>query len=180
MTETPQSPLPTDSEMNGAILSDCGKFRYRLWRYWDASKSPLVFVMLNPSTADANADDPTIRKCIGFAKRYNHGGIEVLNLYAYRATKPADLKKAGYPVGPENDAHIATVVQDHADAHSNVICAWGANAKGLSRPDAVLRLLRNLGVRPRALHFTNDGIPAHPLMLPYGSGLKYIDAGVVA
>lgn len=164
----------------GATISQCGAFRYRLWRRWDEFGAPLIFVMLNPSTADAMQDDPTIRKCIGFAQRLGYGGIEVLNLYAYRATKPADLKRAGYLVGPANDAHIADVIQDHASERDNVICAWGANARGLSRPGDVLRLLRNLGVRARALQFTNDGIPAHPLMLPYACGLKYIDAGVEA
>ena len=167
--------------MNGATISDCGAFRYRLWRYWQGDK-PLVFVMLNPSTADANADDPTIRKCIGFAKRYGYGGIEVLNLYAYRATKPADLKAAGYLVGPDNDKHFQAVIDSQMEAGrtENWICAWGANARGLVRPLDVLEMLRMNGVRPRALHFTNDGIPAHPLMLSYGCGLKYIDAGVNA
>jgi hypothetical protein len=163
----------------GATISKCGAFRYRLWRRWDEFGSAMIFVMLNPSTADADKDDPTIRKCIGFAERHGFGGIEILNLYAYRATKPADLKRAGWLVGPENDAHIATVVQDHGRG-DNVVCAWGANARGMSRPDDVLRLLRNLGARPRALQFTTDGIPCHPLMLPYGCGLKYIDAGVTA
>lgn len=164
----------------GAIISDCGTFRYSLWRIWDEALPPLIFLMLNPSTADHEQDDPTARKGMGFARRLGFGGIYFLNLYAYRATQPADLKRAGYPVGPENDAHIATVIQDHACERDNVICAWGANARGMSRPGDVLRLLRNLGVRPRALQFTNDGIPCHPLMLPYACGLKYIDAGIAA
>lgn len=165
----------------GAVLSDCGKFRYRLWRYWDETKTPLVFIMLNPSTADASEDDPTIRKCIGFAERLNHGGIEVLNLYAYRATKPADLKAAGYPVGPENDAfYAATLEQCGCCAYDNVIAAWGANARGLSRPEEVRSMLRFQGIRARALAFTNDGTPSHPLMLPYSSRPVFIDAGVAA
>jgi hypothetical protein len=168
--------------MKGAILSDCGAFRYRLWRYWEPERSPMVFIMLNPSTADANEDDPTIRKCIGFAKRYSHGGIEVLNLYAYRATKPAALKAAGFLVGPDNDRHLQAVIDSQMEngRRDNFVCAWGANARGLARPLDVLDMLRTNGVRARALHFTNDGIPAHPLMLPYGCGLKYIDAGVAA
>lgn len=164
--------------MKGAVISNCGAFRYRLWRYWDQPKGALVFIMLNPSTADADDDDPTIRKCMGFARHLGFGGIEIVNLFAYRATKPKELKAAGYLVGPENDRHILAVVEAHASLRDNVICAWGANARGLSRPGAVMSMLSSQGVRPRALHFTDDGIPAHPLMLPYACGLKYVHAGV--
>jgi len=147
-----------------AVISPCGKFRYRLTRQWGEGAA-LPFVMLNPSTADAEQDDPTIRKCVGFAKRMGYDGIEVVNLYAYRATKPADLKKAGYPRGPENDRHIeAALVESHANS---VICAWGVNARGLSRPTEVLEIIRRTGMRPTALKLTDDGIPCHPLMLAY-------------
>ena len=86
----------------GALLSSCGTYRYRLWRYWHTEREPLIFIMLNPSTADAMQDDPTIRKCIGFAKRLGFGGIEVVNLFAYRATDPRDLRANGYQVGPDD------------------------------------------------------------------------------
>lgn len=148
----------------GALLSECGKFRYRLWRRWDAELQPLGFVMLNPSTADATDDDQTIRKCVGFAKRLGYGAIEVVNLYAYRATKPKDLRAAGYPVGPDNDTHIEWVA---AHTGGKMICAWGSNAKGLARPDEVLKSLRAWGVAPLALQINDGGIPAHPVMLPY-------------
>jgi hypothetical protein len=78
---------------SGAELSACRTYRYRLWRQWDADLAPVVWVMLNPSTADESADDPTIRKCIGFAQRWGYGGIEVVNLYAYRSPDPRQLKK---------------------------------------------------------------------------------------
>lgn len=151
----------------GAVLSDCGRFRYRLWRRW-ADAAPLPFVMLNPSTADANEDDPTIRKCIGFAQRLGYGGIEVVNLFAVRATKPADLKASGYQVGPDNDKHVAEVCAPSRP----VVCAWGVNARGLSRPSAVLALMRLAGAVPHALKLTDDGIPWHPLMLPYSCQLQ--------
>jgi hypothetical protein len=147
----------------GAIISDCGKFRYRLWRRWDKGAASMAFVMLNPSTADADQDDPTIRKCIGFAERQACGGIDVVNLYAYRATKPADLKRAGYPRGPENDRFIAAAARESG----RVVCAWGVNARSLSRPAEVLALLRGCGVRPLVLATSADGVPLHPLMLPY-------------
>ena len=145
-----------------AVISECGKFRYRLGRRWDATCEVLAYVMLNPSTADAEQDDATIRRCIGFAKAHGFGGIEVVNLYAYRATKPADLRKAGYPVGPENDAHIESVAR-----HAGTVCvAWGSNVAGLERPQIVLPMLRNLGVQPMCLNITKSGFPSHPLMLP--------------
>ena len=126
----------------------------------------MVFVMLNPSTADAAHDDPTIRKCIGFAKRFGYGAIEVVNLFAYRATDPDDLKRANYPIGPDNDAHIRAVCR-HV---TQVVAAWGANVSGpipLHRAQEVKRLLDELYVQPVALATTKTGQPSHPLMLPY-------------
>lgn len=152
-----------------ATLSNCGAYRYMLGRSWDQSLPVLAFVMLNPSTADADQDDPTIRKCIGFAKRLGFGAITVVNLYAFRATLPVDLKSAGYPVGPGNDDFIEIAVNDGADA---VICAWGSNAKGLARPGEVVALLKRWGRKPMALRINAGGIPAHPLMLPYSCQLQ--------
>lgn len=146
-----------------AIISDCGKFRYLLRRAWDISRPALGFIMLNPSVADADQDDPTIRKCIGFAERLGFGAIVVTNLYAYRATDPANLKRAGYPRGPENDEWIRKAIMECGP----IVCAWGSNARGLSRPAEVLLILRGLQVKRQALAFTDDGIPRHPLMLPY-------------
>ena len=146
-----------------AIISDCGQFRYILRRSWDISRPALGFVMLNPSTADANQDDPTIRKCIGFAERHGFGAIVVTNLFAHRATDPANLKRAGYPVGEQNDFWISSAARD-AEA---VVCARGVNARKLTRPGEVLALLKAAGRKPHALRITFDGMPCHPLMLPY-------------
>lgn len=144
-----------------AVISVCGKFRYRLGRRWADGGKSLAYVMLNPSTADAEKDDATIRRCIRFAKDHGFNALVVVNLFAYRATKPADLRKAGYPVGPENDAHIAEVAKT-ADA---VCVAWGANVDGLERPQVVLPALRKLGVEIQCLNITRSGYPSHPLML---------------
>lgn len=144
-----------------AALSTCGTYRYRLGRRW-AEGSTLLFVMLNPSTADADIDDPTIRRCIGFAQRGGFGALEVVNLYAYRATKPQDLRNAGYPVGPDNDHHIVSAASDAA----TVCVAWGANVAGLKRPDVVLPLLRRVGMPITCLSITRSGYPGHPLFLP--------------
>jgi hypothetical protein len=150
----------------GAIFSTCEQYRYRLWRHWGlgAPRARAVFIMLNPSTADAEEDDPTIRKCIGFAERMGYAGIDVVNLYAYRATKPAELKRVGWPKGPDNDRHILEACRNNIDREA--ICAWGTNARGNSRPMDVLDLIRAAGITPMALKVTN-GVPHHPLMLPY-------------
>jgi len=150
-----------------AVISECGKFRYRLGRRWADGGSTLAYVMLNPSTADAEQDDATIRRCIGFAKSHGYSALEVVNLYAYRATKPADLRKAGYLIGPENDAHIVEVARNA----SAVCVAWGANVAGLERPQIVLPMLHSLGVEIMCLDITKSGYPSHPLMLAGGCRL---------
>lgn len=152
----------------GAFISDCGKFRYHLWREWDDTIDRLPFIMLNPSTAGADEDDPTVRKCVGFAKRLGFGGIEVFNLFAYRATKPVDLRNNNYQVGPDNDLIMtAGLARMRMHERGYVICAWGANARNLSRPQEVRTHLALAGVRLRALRLLADGTPEHPLMLPY-------------
>ena len=154
-----------------ATISECGKYRYHLSRKW-GDRPSLCFVMLNPSTADADADDPTIRKCIGFATRLGFGSIDVVNLFAYRATDPANLKKAGYQVGPKNDAWIeTTTLLTYANGGETVL-AWGANARKLSRPAEVLALLKRCGIAPKVLRRCADGTPQHPLMLPYTCALE--------
>ena len=155
----------------GAVISDCLTFRYRLWRLWDDDKPRVTFAMLNPSKAAAVLDDPTIRKCVGFAQRLGYGGIEVVNLFAYRATDPADLRRAGFPVGPENDAHILAACTSATD----VICAWGANAEhpaAAPRARAFRHLLSLRPVRMLTLATTRAGTPSHPLMLPYSCAPK--------
>lgn len=143
-----------------AAMSECGRYRYRLGRTWGPG-TYLLYVMLNPSTADAEEDDPTIRRCVGFAKAHGYGGLQVVNLYAYRATDPRDLKAAGYPVGPDNDSHIKAAL-----AGADAVCvAWGDRARGLSRPAEVLAMIQRAGRAIGCLAVTKHGLPAHPLML---------------
>lgn len=152
----------------GAILSDCGRFRYALTRLWDEALPVLLFVMLNPSTADALIDDATIRRCMAFAQAHGYGGVEVVNLFAYRATAPADLRRAAYPVGPANDEHIAA-----AAARAGDVCvAWGACDAVDARAQVVMPLLRAAGHEPLCLHITRSGYPGHPLYLPAASRLR--------
>lgn len=151
-----------------ALISDCGRFRHWLVREWDAALPRACVIMLNPSTADGTQDDPTIRKLIGFGERLGWGAFEVVNLYSYRATKPADLKRAGYlGTGGEHDEYIRRAALGAFATGGPVICAWGANARGLSRPKQVEALLLDEALPLRALRLLADGIPEHPLMLPY-------------
>jgi hypothetical protein len=153
--------------VRGATISDCGKFRYHLWRRWQPEFPPLMLVMLNPSTADGQAEDATIRRCVSFAVAAGFGSIEVVNLFAYRATDPRELHRAGYPVGPNNDHWIRTVAKSVKLASDGAIClAWGAHAAGLERPQVVLPMLREIDPDLWCLRITRSGYPQHPLMLP--------------
>lgn len=132
-----------------------------------------MFVLLNPSTADAENDDPTLRRCIGFAQAAGAGALTVLNLFAFRATKPADLWQAADPIGPETDAHIAQAVE----GASMTIAGWGTH--GARRPDRVHHVSTLIGPELSALAVTKDGHPRHPLYipasaraLPWGPGLR--------
>ncbi|WP_353192150.1 DUF1643 domain-containing protein [Pandoraea pnomenusa] len=144
-----------------AIISQCGQYRYTLTREpHDAytTRGTALFIMLNPSTADASLDDPTVRRCRGFARTWDCNGIVVANLYALRATDPAELWKHGDPVGPLNDLYL----RELAAKHETVICAWGTNA----RPDRVQAVREIFGGRMHrlmCLGVTKDGSPRHPL-----------------
>ena len=128
----------------------------------------MVFIMLNPSVADADIDDQTIRKCIGFAQRNHCNAIEVVNLFAFRATNPKDLYKENHPVGPDNGVHIQDTVQN---PNAIVVCAWGAN-EALGQMVVLKAKLKMWGVKPMCLSKTKNGSPGHPCMLPYSSQLQ--------
>lgn len=146
-----------------ARISSCGLYRWTLSRHWGPGEA-LVFVMLNPSTADADTDDPTIRRCIGFAKREGYDGIVVMNLYAFRATKPATLLTCGDPVGLENDAYLQMLLTERVRRGLPVVAAWGANAdRDPARVAEVLDLVAF--VDWRCLGTTKQGAPKHPLYI---------------
>lgn len=154
-----------------ATLSPCGLYRYTLRRTWDDQLDPLIFVMLNPSTADASKDDPTIRRCVGYAKREGCGGILVLNLMAYRATHPNDLLKLADvdPVGPMSHLMLAT----HLESADRVVVAWGAH-RSANLPGAARSIELIKGVcagRMVCLGTSKSGAPYHPLMQPAAAPL---------
>lgn len=146
-----------------AIISECGNYRYSLSRVWDNSKPSVMFIMLNPSTADSENDDPTIRRCIGFAKDWGYGGIIVCNLFAYRATNPKDLLKCSNPFGDENIWHT----KSNSEKVNLIITAWGNYPivdkvlKGLS----AFRLLTPVLNKLHYLELSKTGCPKHPLYL---------------
>jgi len=142
-----------------AIISDCGTYRYVLSRSGDLYPTcgPALFIMLNPSTADAELDDPTIRRCRAFAKTWDCAGIVVANLYALRATNPAALWAHPDPVGRDNDGTLATLIREH----ETIVCAWGTNAKP-ERVEAIRKMF-NRRSRPMCLGMTKHGAPRHSL-----------------
>lgn len=144
------------------------EYRYLLTRIWNPAVPPVVYVMLNPSTADAMADDPTIRRCRGFAVREGAGGLVVVNLFALRSTDPRTLTAHPEPVGPVNDAFIRRTV---GGAH-RVIAAWGAAGVQGGRAATVTGLLRDRGVTVHCLGQTATGQPRHPLYLPSAAVLE--------
>ena len=142
-----------------AQISPCGLYRYRLTREW--SDMPLLpFVMLNPSTADAEEDDPTIRRCMAFGRREGAGGIVVVNQFAFRATNPDALRTAADPFGPDNDAALQETGREAAAMRVPVICAWGAHGGHSNRH---IVLLMQTGARLMCLGRTKNGHPRHPL-----------------
>ena len=157
---------------SGATFSNDGAYRYALWRHWGDEGDPIaVFLMLNPSTAGPIIDDPTIRRCLGFARTWGLGGLHVVNLFALRSTDPIALLQHPDPVGPDNDRHVVDGVTPHAGV---VVAAWGALTRPLhDRRDAVLSLLADRGVSLRCLGKTKrTGEPRHPLFVPRDTVLE--------
>lgn len=152
-----------------AVISTCGRYRYLLTRQVGTTLRTATFIMLNPSTADASNDDPTIRRCIGFARRWGCGRMAVLNLFAFRATDPADLKRAEEPVGPENRDWFERTLLGAAEGP--VVCGWGVHGEHRGQDGVVLGWLQAFGVQPLALGLTKDGHPRHPLYLSKGAEL---------
>src|SRR5262249_38886078 len=145
-----------------AVLSPDQIYRYRLSRIWDEAVPTMLVIGLNPSTADATCDDATIRRCRGFAAREGFGGLQVVNLFAYRSTDPAALPHVAAPAGPNNDLHIPPVVEFAAFA----VAAWGAGGHLNGRDRHVTDLVRSFGVPLRCWGRTKAGHPRHPLYLP--------------
>jgi hypothetical protein len=149
---------------NGATFSEDRSHRWSLWRRWEAGCSlgrMLPFIGLNPSTADESLDDPTVRRCISFAHAWNYGGMVMLNIFAFRATDPKDMKSAAHPIGPSNDHALLEV----SKACGRVICCWGTHGAYMNRGEEVVHLLGKKDIPFFHLGLTKDGHPKHPLYL---------------
>ena len=138
-----------------ATFSDCRKYRYALSRTWDGKKKTVLFIGLNPSTADEKIDDPTIRRCINYAQNWGYGSLLMVNLFAYRATIPTELKNVKNPIGNDNDLHITELLKK-ADL---AVAAWGNEGSLLNRDKDVKKIIPKL----MCLKINKSGQPAHPL-----------------
>jgi hypothetical protein len=145
----------------GARFSRDRRFRYVLTRLWDRAQPVCAFVLLNPSAADERADDPTVRRCAAFARRWGFGGVTIVNLFALRATQPRALRDAADPIGRRND--LALVRQ--ARRAALVVLGWGEQGRLRGRAAEVRSLLTPFGAKLRVLGWTRSGEPRHPLYL---------------
>ncbi|MGC1429645.1 MAG: DUF1643 domain-containing protein [Albidovulum sp.] len=148
-----------------AIYSPCGTYRYLLSRDWGGG-GRVLYILLNPSTATEERNDPTVERCERRARALGYGGFAVANLFAYRATDPADLKRADQPVGPDND----DLLHHHASEAALILCGWGVHGAYLKRGAAVLANLRSARLPLWHLGLTKAGHPRHPLYVAYSVG----------
>lgn len=155
-----------DGMTRGASLSECGKYRYSLYRSWrcESLAGVALWIMLNPSTADAIRDDPTIRRCISFSKQWGFGSMIVTNLFSLRATNPSELNRDIDPIGPLNNSTIL----ECAKRCTKTIFAWGARGELFNRDAVVISLFKEneLTGQIGCLGFTKRGSPRHPLYVP--------------
>ena len=138
-----------------AVFSSCRKYRYSLTRSWNSADGYVLFIGLNPSIADEMVDDPTLKRCLNFAKEWGYGGLIMVNLFAYMSTYPSELKKVALPIGKENNKHI---LEGYQKCQLTVI-AWGNDGYLLKRDKEVLAIIDN----PMCLNINKSGQPAHPL-----------------
>lgn len=158
-----------------ATFSPDRKYRYNLKRDLGPDTRPCLFIMLNPSTADEVNDDPTIRRCINFAKTWGYGKLIVCNLFAIRATKPDVILKTNNPTGPGNDAAIQGAIQYVVDNNGIVVCAWGAFGEYKNQGARVLQMIKNANAPAFFLAKTKTNQPSHPLYLKADTALTPID-----
>ena len=152
-----------------AVISDCGRYRYLLRRTWDHTKPRALVIMLNPSTADAEIDDATIRSLTRLLRGHGYGSFEVVNIYGLRATDPAELAKADDPVGPRNLAIVEAAI-GRCDV---AICAWGAHP--MAHAGTTVDIRNAIRCRRPALYCfgkTKTGAPKHPLYIKSGTALE--------
>jgi hypothetical protein len=159
MTPSYQSAWPEEPCGRDALIE--GPYRYLLRRWWGPRQEYLLWIMLNPSTADGQSDDATLLRCLAFSRREGYDRLMVANLFAYRSPRPAVLRRAADPVGPDNDLHL----QQALVGASQIVLGWGALGSLYGRDRAVLALLRQTNRPIFCLAVTAQGAPRHPLYL---------------
>lgn len=161
--------FPAEEIQRDAAVSPCGCYRWSLSRVWNPNllKPWVGWIMLNPSTADASFDDPTIRKCMAFSRAWGYGGMTVRNLFCLRATQPQDMLAADHPNGPpEQLSQVDRTLAGLAVGCQLIIAAWGVNGSHRGRDREVYKLFEAIDVKLHCLRLTKDGHPEHPLYLP--------------
>ncbi len=164
--------LLSRADLRSAVVD--GDYRYRLDRRVRAKGDrAVVFCMLNPSTADGLADDPTLRRCVGFAVAWGFDRLIVVNLFAYRATKPIDLARLSteQATGSRNDEFVSAAVDEATRDAASVVCAWGAFSRAFGRAQALFPTLTRHGPA-FCLGETKDGAPSHPLYIAASKTLQ--------
>ncbi|MEB3233061.1 MAG: DUF1643 domain-containing protein [Leptolyngbyaceae bacterium] len=162
-----------ESQPSGAIFSPCHRYRYVLWRSWNLSQPTILFIGLNPSTADVVTNDPTIRRCIGFAQAWGYGRLIITNLFAYRTPQPQVLRQVADPIGPDTDAWIKRLcretialtakINSTCNGEDRIMAIWGNAGGWQGRDRAILTLIRPIVPQLYCLKVTQQGQPAHPL-----------------
>ena len=168
----PEAMLRRHHAANGceseALFSPCERYRYGLTRVWDAGLPRLLYVMLNPSTADEIANDPTIERCERRARARGFGALRICNIFAWRDTDPRALRRAAQPVGPLNDEMLRdSATRWHRGGADLLLCGWGVHGEHRGRGAEVETLLRATGRPLHRLGRTNAGHPRHPLYIAY-------------
>jgi hypothetical protein len=152
------------------VFDATGTYRYLLWRSWDVTQPAIAFILLNPSTADGTTNDATIRRCLGFARRWGYGTVQIANLFAYRTPNPLKLRQVTDPVGRENDRYLNLVAQ----SSDYLVVGWGNGGQLFHRDEKVLKTWISAQVSPQRLYclgYTQKGCPYHPLYVSYDAQL---------
>jgi len=149
-------------DQGATFVGDREQYRLQLWRTWSAGGRRALWILLNPSTADATKLDPTLRRCEAFSRAWGCDGFDVANIFALRSTDPAALYQVDDPIGPGNDRIILAAARDAAI----VVAGWGTHGALLGRGDQVRDALDAAGVALECLGQNVDGSPRHPLYLP--------------
>lgn len=165
--------FPLHEMRKGAEFSPCRRYRYKLWRVWAELQPNILFIGLNPSTADEATDDRTIARLVKWAFGWGYGGVYVGNLFAFRATKPTDMKRQTNPVGPDND----DALRDMEKRCTTTVLCWGTHGAYLNRERDVLTKVLAYPTTAMCFAVSKEGHPKHPLYLKGATALMPYEVG---